>query len=253
MLSVRAVLPANWKAAIAAFIELYHGPWTHPQTATYLGDERTATLELIGQHGRFIAPPGPTGQLVAPPDDDEYVEGFAASMGWFGFDPEEVKLPEGMNPDAYLVSLQRRAAERNGIDVSQLRDDELLHAQMYFLFPNLIVFPGPGNYGLYHRARPNGDDPTSCIFEINILRPLGGGETRPPDAPTMVVPAGTPWSEVFGEESFFATIFEQDCRNLAASQKGMASSSYPGLTLGLYQESLIRHFLEVLNGYLAEP
>ena len=52
-LAVSIVVPCNWKVALAAFPEIYHVPWTHPQLSTYSSDV-DSSFEILGKHGKLV-------------------------------------------------------------------------------------------------------------------------------------------------------------------------------------------------------
>ena len=45
-------------------------------------------------------------------------------------------------------------------------------------------------------------------------------------------------------------VFDQDCANLPYVHAGLKAMRKPGITLGNYQESRIRHFHQTLGQYL---
>ena len=46
-------------------------------------------------------------------------------------------------------------------------------------------------------------------------------------------------------------IFDQDSANFAQIQRGLKAGGKPGVTLSLYQESRLRHYLKTLDGYVS--
>ena len=52
-LAVSIVVPCHWKVALAAFPEIYHVPWTHPQLSTYSSDV-DSSFEILGKHGKLV-------------------------------------------------------------------------------------------------------------------------------------------------------------------------------------------------------
>jgi len=57
------------------------------------------------------------------------------------------------------------------------------------------------------------------------------------------------WADV-ADLGRLAVIFEQDMVNLGPVQRGLRASVKPGVTLGRYQESRIRHYHQTLQSYL---
>ena len=101
-----------------------------------------------------------------------------------------------------------------------LTDADIARAGInWHIFPNQIVLPTPDGAQLY-RARPNGDDPESCIYDVWWLERYGPGGEPPinheyyPDIASFT-----------GKNPFL----EQDFDNLIACQAGMHSHGFRGM------------------------
>jgi hypothetical protein len=109
----------------------------------------------------------------------------------------------------------------------------------WHLFPNLIVLPSLTT-ALCYRARPNGTDPDSCIFEVMVLERFPEGEE--PE---------TEW--VYEEdptEEKWRLILAQDFSNMGEVQKGMKSRGFRGARMNPISELPVSHFFRKLAEYM---
>jgi hypothetical protein len=136
-----------------------------------------------------------------------------------------------------------------GMDLNDRSHAELIDSIEYFVFPNWLPWAGI-TQGLQYRFRPNGNDPDSAIFDVQLQLPYDPSGPRPPSAPLRVLEYEDSFAELVPELSLFGPIFDQDFDNLAAIQKGMKTHGKPGVTFGDYQEARIRHFHQLLNKWL---
>ena len=90
-------------------------------------------------------------------------------------------IPEGSTAAAEfseLVAEQR--ADELGIEFPELTPEQRAEGTGVFsVFPNLVMLVSLANCFMY-RARPNGDDPDSCIFDMWALR-LFPPSVEPPE------------------------------------------------------------------------
>jgi hypothetical protein len=88
----------------------------------------------------------------------------------------------------------------------------------WHIFPNTVILPNV-TYSLGFRARPNGVDPDSCIFEIyHLERFPEGQEPRPENV----------YTSEFTEAEWRLLVF-QDFSNFAEVQRGMHSLGLPAV------------------------
>jgi hypothetical protein len=113
----------------------------------------------------------------------------------------------------------------------------------------LLVFPrragqsGRGAAARGYRARPNGDDPDSCIFDMwSLVRYTPG--TEPPLKREFCADYRENTVERFGY------ILSQDFGNFGAVQKGMKSMAFEGSRINPLQESELSNMHRALREYL---
>jgi phenylpropionate dioxygenase-like ring-hydroxylating dioxygenase large terminal subunit len=242
---VSKVMPANWKVTLEAFIESYHVIATHPQILDYTADANTQ-YDVYESHSRMITPFGvPSPHLGAMPE--AHVE--ASMAGFAGFDPSKWPIDEwGTARRAVAQHNRQTFSMLSGVDFGDYTDCEMVDAIEYFVFPNFMPWGGVGAPIMY-RFRPNGSDVDSCIMDVRLMPPCPPGVTIPA-APVQRLTADQRWTDA---ESLggLAAIFEQDTSNLGRIQRGLKATRKPGVTLGSYQESRIRHFHQTLDRWLS--
>jgi len=92
-----------------------------------------------------------------------------------------------------------------------------------------------------YRARPNGDDPDSCIFDMWALRLF------PPSADPPALVRETAASD---DREAWGVIPSQDFANMAEVQAGLHSWGCRGLRLGLRQEMNLLNMQQELDRYV---
>lgn len=238
-------LPCNWKVALEAFLESFHVVTTHPQLLINVGDANTEYDVYDGQphFNRMISAQG-----VASPHLGEMVSEqdiFDSFVGRRAGEPPVIELRDGQTARRLVADKVRaRLSQTAGREID-CTDSEALDAIQYQVFPNFV--PWGGYNQINYRFRPNGDDPETSIMDVMMLSPFSG--LRPPAPKPIVLDFDDDWSAV-GELGRLATIFEQDMSNLGPVQRGLHASVKPGVTLGHYQESRIRHYHRTLQTYL---
>src|SRR5690606_27738544 len=84
----------------------------------------------------------------------------------------ESEVPEGMNAGEFHLELYRRLAIEEGLDWAEITGEQWARAgTAWHVSPNMIVLPNQGS-SLVYRARPNGLDPDSALFEIMCLEQI---------------------------------------------------------------------------------
>ncbi len=253
------VLPCNWKVALEAFNEGYHVQTTHRQLLPYFDDMTYSAAK--GKHGMFGY--APTALFGLPSPRLGPVKGDIRK-GLYQFNKEIwdtlkattteemlaagrrlLELPE--DSDVYTVygafaQFHREEAAKNGRPFPDVPIETLMAAGTdWHIFPNLVFLHQPTNV-LFYRARPNGDDPDSCIFEINVIERFAEGAE-----PGVEVEHGADWARVD-----WGLILEQDFANMGEVQKGMKSRGFKGARTSPVQERAISNFHATLHHYLAD-
>jgi phenylpropionate dioxygenase-like ring-hydroxylating dioxygenase large terminal subunit len=240
------IIPSNWKAALEAFLEVYHVAATHPAAGVFANDIATK-YEQFDKHGRmhmvkFVAPNGVSEQDLV----DRWI-----GMGLAAGKSVSPKVPAGGVARSVLAQYQRQKyRERTGLDFSKYSDAETVDTIEYFVFPNFAPWGGFGN-NLVYRVRPNGNDHESCLFEVMITAPDPQGE-MPPDAPMVLIPQEGSWMEAPGMSGLGA-VLDEDVANLKRVQLGLHSDGYKEVRLSSYQEGIIRHLHSGIDSYLLSP
>ena len=94
---------------------------------------------------------------------------------------------------------------------------------------------------MWYRARPNGDDPDSCVFDVWSLARYAAGKEPPLERQIF-----TDWRD----HDDWGGILPQDFQNLGEVQQGMKSRGFAGSRTNPVQESPISNFHRVLHEYL---
>jgi len=255
-------LPCNWKVALEAFMEGYHVAATHPQFLAFQGDDYTQSFAQ-GKHAHFgyftaVAPMGgPSPRLNETPPSDlrpGVIEFFRHMYEDFGAmitdrDYEAAKgimdiLPADAEPMVAFgtaVELGRAAAEADGSSYPPNLTFEHLAAAGtdWHVFPNNVTLPWFDG-AVWYRARPNGNDPDSCIFNIWSLQRYAPGQEPKMERQYH--------ADVAGKD--FGMIINQDIQNMAAVQKGMKSRGFKDVRPNPVQEVELTNFHRVLETYV---
>lgn len=251
-LHIHKVVACNWKAALEAFMESYHVIATHPQLLTFMGDAN-AQYDILSDHvSRSITSNARHSPHISPPPEQQVMEDTLRESGRV-LSENELLLPPGTTARKYLADMNREIFGKEfKRDFTNATDSELLDAILYWLFPNIEIWGG-FLANIVYRARPNGNDPDSCIFEIMILQRVPEGEP----VPKAVQPHFLSIDQRFGEAEelgVLGKVFDQDLDNLPDVQRGLKIAQHngaKGLILGNYQESRILQLHNVLEEYFA--
>lgn len=263
-------VPANWKVTQEAFFEAYHVSATHPQLEKVgrdivYGDRIEGDLayrnvqyeSLPLGHGRFYGGKKTpmAGHLQEPTGDPLEEMAERLSLIADGMDAmvleEDVDvlrslrgkaIPEGSNLGAeYVRALYAHAAEQQR-PMPKLAPETLgMWGGEIFLFPNFMILPQAGNAEMY-RARPDGDDPNRCIFEIYSTKTYPAA-VKPPRATVEHV------SDLDNPEQLLL-IPRQDLGNIPRIQQGLRSRGMRQTWLAANQEQIILNMHRELDRYL---
>jgi phenylpropionate dioxygenase-like ring-hydroxylating dioxygenase large terminal subunit len=249
--------PCNWKVAIEAFNEGYHVAGTHPQLTKF--SPKPTWSDGRGIHGVFGAATqeGTGGASAGASGAADMREGLKHALNQLW---EEVnatttqtmvdvanllpqELPEGTPAQEVQMHLMRRTVEedaKRGVIWPQIDPAHFAASgNVWHLFPNTVIIHGP-TFALCYRARPNGSDPNSCIFEVYALERFPEGAE--PRADNLYKPEIT--------EANWRKVLCQDFSNMEAVQKGLRSRGFDGTRPSPVEERAIVNFHRVLAIYI---
>lgn len=255
-------LPCNWKTALEAFIESYHVDGTHPQLVAWGTNRWWSRAE--GKHawhgigpGRGSATRAGAGAITVGVEEDQdpritMAELFNELWTTVGTTTQTVvdtayrlkdELPAGTPPEQVAQHLMVSAATadaQRGVFWPQMSPEHYAACGLdWHIFPNSAILPGM-THALCYRARPNGYDPNSCIFEVYILERYPEGQEPK-----------TEWVyEPDASEAKWRLILSQDFLNIPEVQKGMKSRGFAGPRPSPLQEIAVIHFHRTLAKYM---
>jgi phenylpropionate dioxygenase-like ring-hydroxylating dioxygenase large terminal subunit len=273
-------IAANWKVAQEAFFEGYHVPATHPQlekrgAEVIYGDLPESEIEFAHKnvfydawakgHGRFYGKKTPMAGHVKQHIDPnqsatqsvDMVEAMAARLQLLaeGMDAQVLMsdvnlvrslkgkpIPEGSNLGTeYVKALYADAAAKNRPLPKPLPEVLGMWGGELFIFPNVMILPQAGNAMIY-RARPDGNDPDRCIFEILSTTTYPAAVEVPRAVVQNVTDNNDPEQVLL--------IPRQDLSNIPRMQKGLHSRSMRQTWLAKEQEKIILNMHQELDRYL---
>ena len=241
---VMKVLRCNWKTAQEAFMDAFHLIASHPQILAAAGDDNTQ-YDVFGICSRAITPAGtPSPHLNWTPTEQQIADNVYKPRDSTG----GIQVPEGMTYRQYGAQAGREELRRTiGDKADMLCDAEVMDSFYYTLFPNFHPYLSYNQVN--QRFKPWGDRHDMCTMEVFYLTPFKG--ERPP--PAKITFLGPDQSFLDAPELGAAgALIAQDEWNLEKVQKGMHTlqRTKPGLTMGVYQHSQVRHFHNVYERYL---
>jgi hypothetical protein len=147
---------------------------------------------------------------------------------------------DGPDGNAIYQQLRRKHARAAGIDYPDLTQAQLKGAMYdWHVFPNTVFLVDMGCC-LTYRARPNGLDPDSCIFDVQGLElPPSGG------LPTARRQFFSDW-----RQGQMGEILSQDFSNMSEVTTGLHSLGYDGHRLNTAQEMTIWNYHRAVDGFL---
>jgi phenylpropionate dioxygenase-like ring-hydroxylating dioxygenase large terminal subunit len=262
------VLQANWKTAMESFMESYHVPITHPQALPLVDNPNWGSAH--GKHGKHTyyweRPPGAPSRLVNAPMPDDWRKAMIALYEWNAVEvggthrngqtsdrasKAVLRLMDELPADApYLevitktMQLCKEAAEAEGAGWPTVTPEQAANLGAdWNIFPNMVlVFSYDST--LVIQARPNGDDPHSCVFNLSSITRFA-----PDKEPKVEREYYTTWQENVDKIPHLLT---QDLSNIEAVQRGMRSIAFKGGRANPKQEVQMTHHHKVLRQYLFE-
>jgi phenylpropionate dioxygenase-like ring-hydroxylating dioxygenase large terminal subunit len=248
---VTKVLRCNWKTAQEAFMDAFHVVATHPQILASAGDDNSQ-CDVFGNCSRTMTPAGtPSPHLNWTPTENEIAANVyrpkrdgGATTG----SSDAVTVPPGLTYRQYGAQLAREELRALiGDKADALCDAEVLDSFFYTVFPNFHPFLSY-NY-VVQLFKPYNDRHDMCTIDLMYLRPFKG--QRPPPAKPRFI--GPDQSFLEGTElGVSAALLCQDEWNVEKVQRGMHTlrKNKPGVTMGIYQHSQVRHFHNIYERYL---
>ena len=272
-------LPCNWKTALDGFLEAYHLPGTHPQffrldksnmnpiSMTELAERMWSPSTVYERHANYAS----VGQkkardqkLKKDPTDrrtDEAVDDRLAVALGVEYLFEDMKaletersvraaqqlktaeVPDGVTAGQHYMELYRQLSLAEGYDWPVITPEQWgLAGTAWNVFPNSILLPNQGSV-IWYRARPNGLDPDSCIFELGCIEQIPIADY---DKPRDYKPE---YFEDF-RKADLGDIWDQDLGNSENVTIGMHSPSFDGHRLSTEQEMAIYNHHRVADRYL---
>ena len=249
---VGKIVPANWKVTQEAFMESFHVIATHPQIMPSTADANSQydIFEDQPHLNRMITSMGvPSPHLGEDYPDEKILQSMMKEYGGAAGANVKVSLPKGQTTRQFMAQMARNMVTMSsGRDISHATDSEMLDAIQYFVFPNFLPWGGFFQ-NIVYRFRPNGNDPDSALMEVMLLALAPKNKPTPKPVPYHFLEADEPWTNAT-ELGLLGAVFEQDMSNLPFVQQGLKAMHKPGVTLGNYQESRIRHFHQTLDQYI---
>jgi nitrite reductase/ring-hydroxylating ferredoxin subunit len=257
--------PCNWKVALEAFMEGYHVGASHPQILRWSDCHSWSRSE--GRHSCFGNAPRPdasgTATAGAPGYQGKEGQDPRKELAAYNVHMQETvglgtlttqtlidasarlvdELPETVSTAEAAVKMLELAAQmdaKRGVVWPQV--DPVLYDQSgvdWHIFPNTIFLHGL-TYLLGYRARPHGNDPDSCIFEVYALERFPEGQEPKPENVYQPDISEKTWQVVLC----------QDFQNMPEVQKGMKSSAFNGCVPSPRQEKPVINFHRNLAEYM---
>ena len=235
------IFDCNWKVALEAFNETYHVAGTHPEFmrfGQYVGwGRQQGKHSHIGYDAPGAGDPnapkelGETkGKLRLGDGDPRISTAEMQKYTWDGVNTNTTRtlyevaqtlpeaLPEGTSPAEvikYWLETARAIDAERGVHWPRVDSEHTgKSGTSWQIFPNQQIGHAVNNMLCYH-ARPFGDNPDKCYFEVAVYELYPEGQA----------PA-TEWT--YAEPSAFPHVLTQDFSNMAAVQQGMKNVGFRG-------------------------
>lgn len=227
----------NWKTSVDAFNESYHVQGIHPELLYFIEDKHLQ-IDTYEKHNRYLIPFATISHRVNETTEIPHL--IKHAMKEAGMDPADFdgRISE-IRPA--LQKWKREHGAEQGLDYSDLNDEQLTDDYHYMIFPNITMNTHADDLMLF-RQRPHETDPDKMYFDVQMFKLLK--RTKRSRAAN---PRTNGSSMASGRWVWSSIRMRRTCRGSA----GMHSEAYEGLWLG-DQELRIRHFHKVLMDYVGE-
>ena len=228
-------------------MEAFHVVATHPQLLPGIGDANSQ-YDWWGNISRAITPNGtPSPHINWQPTEQQMFDAMTDRR----FDlPPFIELTDGMTARrvAGMAMREQLRPILGDAKADALSDAEGADSIYYTVFPNLHPW---GTYNrIVYRFRPYGDNHEMGIMECIFLSPFAAGE-RPDAVPIHWLGPDDDWTEA-PELGLLARVFNQDSFNIPKCHAGLKTlGKTKGITMGVYQETKIRHMHMLLDQWIA--
>jgi hypothetical protein len=208
------VVNCNWKVALEAFNEGYHVNVTHPGVVKFgaslfgsrevgihsMFDTRASTMRAEGTNVKAADAGVDVRKMAArastPTRSDELNSLISESMVPAA-QAVPALLPEDATPEQVfgkIVELAMQLDAQKGIEWPVLTPEQYQQVGIdWHIFPNTVILPMASNC-LVYRARPYGDDPDKCIFEVSHIERVAARMcarwSRSATTTSMIAPSG---------------------------------------------------------------
>lgn len=249
---------ANWKVALDAFLEIYHGVDVHPQLISF-SDPYNAQYDVFDKGvSRMIIPRGYVPATWG--DTSKINDALKNQIISYGGNVDDYENVRGDEFKPHWIKLKRDWAERNGLDYyKNLNDSQVGDNWNYFIFPNITlnIF---GDAILIQRFRPDPDDPNASIYNaITLSIPVADPNFKAQDLANLS-PNGHGGPAGFTGEvrparlhaktiEELGTVLAQDAQLVPLVQQGVRSRAFKGYRLS-EQEVRIWNYLKEMDRYL---
>jgi phenylpropionate dioxygenase-like ring-hydroxylating dioxygenase large terminal subunit len=259
-------LPCNWKTAIEAFNESYHAAIVHPTFAKWGANFFWCRAENnVSWHGQAGARDASGRKKVENSSagswtfqgraDQDFRDLMAEIQNTIMEELDSTstetlraaanrladELPAGTPPEQVMMHMMVQAIQDDaarGVIWPQVDPAHVASAgHDWHIFPNTVLLHGLTT-SLCYRARPDGHDPDSCIFEAYVIELFPEGQE--PKTEWVHEPDLSRWP----------VLFTQDFENMPMVQKGMHSRGFGGPRPSPVQELGVIHFHRLLAKYM---
>jgi len=253
--------PANWKTAMDAFIEFYHGDDVHPEITPVM-----TTLDVQydlynnGMSRMFLVNGLASARLE---DRDEVNPSLKGFIELYGGDNSDYTHLKGYEYKQALVDTKRRWGKRHGYDFfDRLTDDQITDDWNYHVFPNITLNVFSDSL-LIQQWKPHATDPNqSSYWALTLCLPVSDPDIRVMDlnnfGPDVYGPPGWDGSDrperirpQWGNPEecnakVWGSVLWQDAQRVPNVHRGNQSEAFDGPILS-EAEIRIRHYLAEID------